>query len=171
MTSDNLRSLPSRGRRLSGLSCSRLPYPAPPTLTSVTSFWNLFQTFHLLLSPYLWDRPRVKNIENRYTEERLRRLRWRRDTCTLKLAINFPSFRLKALIVFRPLFTHCVQNILNVSEPVVVKDKLVCLVEYCKYVKDSFRHLHEQLTFGELIYFCRCLCFDVVWEQIFIDQS
>ena len=77
-TSNNPRSLPSRGRRLSGLSCFRLPYPTPPTLTSVTSFWNLFKTFHLLLSPYLWDRPRVKNIENRYTEERLREIKMKK---------------------------------------------------------------------------------------------
>ena len=28
-----------------------------------------------------------------------------------------------------------------------------------------------EFTLGKLIYFCRCLCFDFVWEQIFIDRS
>ena len=32
------------------------------------------------------------------------------------------------------------------KEPVVVKDKLVCLIEDCKNIKDSFRHLHNSVN-------------------------
>ena len=31
------------------------------------------------------------------------------------------------------------------TEPVVVKDKLICLIEDCKHIEDSFRHLYEQV--------------------------
>ena len=66
-----------------------------------------------------------------------------KGTCTLKLAINFPSFRLKALIVFRPLKLYYSREISIDKEPVVVKDKLVCLVEDSKNIKDSFGNLQK----------------------------
>ena len=117
-----------------------LPSPIPNTTDlaqeSTAFFIKLFQTFHLLLSPFLSDQPGYKGKEKRIGGQ---------DTCTLKLAINFPSFRLKALIVFRPLKIYYSRKSLIDKEPVVVKDKLVCLIEDCKNIKDSFRHLHERV--------------------------
>ena len=71
-------------------------------------------------------------------------------TCTRKLAMIFPSFRLKARMVFRPLKIGSKREGDKFIRPVVVKNKLICLVEDSKDVKNTFgnlqywlKHIHQ----------------------------